>query len=325
MAFAGATEKGRMPDPYLDGTSLMPSPMRLFENYRFVLYAPFYAAHAIGSYRDEGLEVELLPSPGSGRAERAMIDGAADVMWMGPIRIMKHHDEDPNSPLVAFAEIVCRDPFSLVGAAPSPDFRLADLLGKRFASVSEVPTPWLCLEQDLRDAGIDPSRLDRIFDRTMPENVAALQDGSLDVAQLFEPFVETAVAGGAHVWLPASARGRTSYTVFATTRARLAADPEPFRRMTRAILRAQRFVHAEPAATIAAAIAGYFPDLDRGVLARALARYQAQEVWGRDPVLREGGFDRLRRALVGSGFIGKPVAFADCVDNALAEAALAAH
>lgn len=297
--------------------------LRLFENYRFVLYAPFYAAHATGAYRDEGLEVELLPSPGPGRAEAALLAGAADVMWMGPIRIMKQHEENPASRLVAFAEVVCRDPFSLVGASPSPDFRLADLLGKRFASVSEVPTPWLCLTGDLRDSGIDPARLDRIFDRTMPENVAALHDGSLDVAQLFEPFVELAVAGGAHVWLPASARGRTSYTVFATTRDRLAADPEPFRRMTRAIYRAQRWVHAETAETIANAIASYFPDLDRGVLTRSLARYQAQGVWGRDPVLPEEGFDRLQRALLGARFLTKPVPFPDCVDNRLAEAAVA--
>src|SRR3954469_24494462 len=32
----------------------MPEPLRLrlFENYRFVLYAPFYAAHATGAYRE---------------------------------------------------------------------------------------------------------------------------------------------------------------------------------------------------------------------------------------------------------------------------------
>ena len=78
----------------------------------------------------------------------------------------------------------------------------------------------------------------------MAENVAALRDGSLDVAQMFEPFVEQAVAAGAHVWLPASARGRTSYTVFVTTRARLAADPEPFRRMVRAMCRTQKWVAA---------------------------------------------------------------------------------
>ena len=304
----------------------MPAPLRLrlFENYRFVLYAPFYAAHTIGAYAEEGLEVELLPSPGSGKAEQAVCDGAADVMWMGPIRVMKHHDERPDPQLVAFAEVVCRDPFSLVGATPSPQFRLADLLGKRFASVSEVPTPWLCLTEDLRQAGIDPARLERIFDRTMPENVAALHGGSLDVAQLFEPFVEIAIAGGAHVWLPASARGRTSYTVFATTKARLAADPEPFRRMTRAIYRAQRWVYAEPAESIAAAITAYFPELDRGVLTGALARYKSQGAWGRDPIVPEDGFDRLRRALLGSGFLTRPVPFADCVDNRLAREAVAA-
>ena len=171
--------------------------VRLFENYRFVLYAPFYAAHALGAYADEGVEVELLPSPGPGKAEAALLAGEVEAMWMGPIRIMKAHEKDPASPLTAFAEVVCRDPFSLVGATPNPGFRLADLLGKRFANTSEVPTPWLCLEGDLREAGIDPARLERLIGRSMPENVAGLHSGEIDVAQLFEPFVELAVRGGA--------------------------------------------------------------------------------------------------------------------------------
>src|ERR1044071_6605511 len=258
----------------------MPAPrrLRLYENYRFVLYAPFYAAHATGAYADEGLDVELLPSPGPGRAEAALAAGEVDVIWMGPIRLMKHHDDNPGSPLVAFAEVVCRDPFSLVGSRPNPDFRLAELVGLRFASTSEVPTPWLCLEGDLRQAGIDPARLDRIIGRTMPDNVAALADGSLDVAQLFEPFVEEAVAGGGHVWYPASARGRTSYTVFVTNCARLETDPDLFARMVRAVYKTQRWVAVQPTDALAATVAPYFPALDRGVLGRALARYKAQGV-----------------------------------------------
>ena len=298
--------------------------LRLYENYRFVLYAPFYAAHATGAYAAEGLEVELLPSPGPGKAEAALLAGEADVMWMGPIRIMKAHEQDPASPIAAFAEVVCRDPFSLVGATPNPGFALADLLGKRFASVSEVPTPWLCLAGELHDAGIDPARLERVIGRTMQENVSALHSGELDVAQLFEPFVEVAVRGGAHVWLPASARGRTSYTVFATTRQRLDADPEPFRRMVRAVHRTQQWVKAQPPAALAGAIAGYFPALDRAVLEGALARYTAQGVWADNPILSEEGFDRLRRALIATGFLARAVPFADCADNRLAQEAIAA-
>jgi NitT/TauT family transport system substrate-binding protein len=298
--------------------------LRLFENYRFVLYAPFYAAHAIGAYRDEGLDVELILSPGPGKAEAALLAGAVDAMWMGPIRIMKEHEKDPGCPLVAFAEIVCRDPFSLVGAMPNPGFALADLLGRRFASTSEVPTPWLCLEGDLREASIDPARLERVIGRTMPENIAGLHDGQIDVAQFFEPFVEEAVRGGAHVWHQASARGRTAYTVFATLRERLVGDPEPFRRMTRAIYRTQRWLQAQTPAVLVDAVASYFPALDRGVLAGALARYQAQGLWATDPVLSEEGFDRLQRALLSSGFLSGQIAFADCVDNRLAREVVAA-
>src|SRR5205814_10358498 len=105
---------------------------------------------------------------------------------------------------------------------------------------------------------------------------------------------------------------------------RLATDPEPFRRMPRAIYRTQRWVNAEPPAKLAAAIADYFPTMERGVLTRALTRYREQGVWGVDPVLPEEGFDRLRRALLGSGFLSRKVPFAECVDNRLAEEAIAA-
>ncbi len=298
-------------------------PLRLFENYRFVLYAPFYAAHATGAYEREGLRVELLPSPGPGKAEAALLAGAAEVMWMGPIRIMKEHERDPSSPLVAFAEVVCRDPFSLVGARPNPDFRLADLTNLRFASVSEVPTPWLCLYEDIRDAGLDPTRLDRVADRGMEENIEALFGGELAAVQLFEPFVEQAVRRGGHVWQQSSARGRTSYTVFATTRDRIAADPEPFRRMVRATAATQRWLMVQPPAVLAETVAPYFPALDRAVLTGALARYQAQGVWRGDPLMPEDGFMRLQRALLSSGYLSRPVPFADCVDNRLAKEAMA--
>lgn len=294
--------------------------VRLYENYRFVLYAPFYAAHALGAYEEAGIEVELLRSPGPGKAEAALVAGKVEALWMGPIRIMKAHEQDATSPIVAFAEVVCRDPFSLVGATANPAFRLADLLGKHFASTSEVPTPWLCLEGDLHRAGIDPARLERVIGRGMGENVAALRSGEIDVAQLFEPFVEEAVRRGAHVWLPASERGRTAYTVFATTRQRLADDPEPFRRMVRAVYKTQQWVEANPPNVLAALIAGdYFPDLDRGVLTNALARYKAQGVWATDPTLSQEGFNRLQRALLASGFLARSVPFADCADNALAQ------
>ena len=136
-------------------------PIKLAENCRAVFYAPFYAAEALGFYASEGVEVEFMNSPAPAAAQSGLLDGTIDLSWGGPLRVLKARDQDPNSPLVSFCEVVARDPFFLVGRSNRP-FRLTDLPRLRFATVSEVPTPWLCLQHELRLNGIDPDRLDRV-------------------------------------------------------------------------------------------------------------------------------------------------------------------
>src|SRR6266581_3264982 len=119
--------------------------IKLAENFRAVFYAPFYAACALGCYARESVEVELIASPAPAAAAPALLDGTIDLTWGGPMRVMKARDESADSPLVCFCEVVARDPFFLVGRADSSSFQLIDLWRMRLATVSEVPTPWLCL------------------------------------------------------------------------------------------------------------------------------------------------------------------------------------
>src|SRR5271166_3411446 len=157
---------------------IRPMKIRLMENFRALLYAPYYAALTLGFYEQEGVDVELLSSDTPGGAIAGLLDGAIDLTWGGPMRVMLAHDQDPHSPLVSFCEVVARDPFFLIGNCAN--FTLADLKRLKFASVAEVPTPWMCLQLDLREAGLDPAALTHISDRSMAENLAALRDGRLD-------------------------------------------------------------------------------------------------------------------------------------------------
>ena len=220
------------------------------------------------------------------------------------------------------ARLLCRGrlPRSDLDRRPIPQsgFPLADLAQMRIATVSEVPTPWLCLREDLRQAGIDSARLHRIADRSMAENFNASSEGRIEAVQFFEPVVEEALASGrGHLWYAASTRGPTTYRALVTTRDRLVGDAEPLLRMVRAIQRTQQWIYNRSAPEIAATIPSFFPALERGVMAAALARYQAQSVWGRDPVLPEDDVDGLRRCLVSGGFIRRPTAYAACVVNRL--------
>ena len=297
----------------------------LQESLRGLFYAPFYVALAQGAYADAGVDVRFVSAPRPGDAARGLFDGSVDVCWGGPMRVMETYKLVPGCDLVSFAEVVTRDPFLLVGRVPRPDFQLSDLRDVRIATVGEVPTPWLCLQEDLRRSGIAPGRLDRVAGRSMAENIAALRAGEVDVVQLFEPFVSTLVVEGVgHVWYAAATRGPTSYTTFYTRRGLLTARRDELRRMVRAIHRTQRWVADATGVQIADAIRDYFPAVPPAIRAAACARYQTLGIWSTTPVLPRTGYDRLLSSLVSGGFVtGTP--FEVAVDNSLADEVLAEH
>jgi NitT/TauT family transport system substrate-binding protein len=292
----------------------------LIENFRAVFYTPFYAAFALGAYESEGLDVQRVMSSQPAETMRMLLNGKGDVAWGGPIRLLAAHNESSDCHLVIFCEAVGRDPFFLVGREPCATFRFENLLDKRLATVSEVPTPWLCLQHDLRLAGYDPAQVRRISGRSMPENVEALQAGEVDVIQVFQPYVEDALAADAgHIWYAAADRGLTAYTSLYTTREHVARNPESLLCMTRAMYRTQSWIANHDATTLAACVADFFPDLPRQVLTQALRRYQALGLWNLNPMLVAEGFEWLVAACLSGGFIQQSVSYERCVDMQFAK------
>lgn len=292
----------------------------LIENFRAVFYAPFYAACALGAYRAEGLEVDLKMSAELGQALQAVSAGAGQVSWGGPLRIMAALDQDPKSGYAAFCEVVGRDPFFLVGRVPNPGFALAQLPQWTLATVTEVPTPWICLQHDLRRAGIVPSAVRLAPGRAMAENAAALRAGAVDVIQVFQPHARALTdEGTGHVWYAAAGRGPTSYTTFNTTRGFIGREPDTVLRITRAMYRTLKWIAARNGRDLADAIAGYFPDLPAARLAACCEDYRARGLWNRTPLLQRQGLEWLRDAMLASGAIRTRFAYEDCVDMRFAE------
>ncbi len=296
----------------------------LQESLRGLFYAPFYVALARDAYAAEGVEVRFVSSPRPGDAARNVMDGTVDVCWGGPMRVMQAYQQIPGCDLVSFAEVVTRDPFLLVGREPRPDFALRDLLGLRVATVSEVPTPWMCLQEDLRRAGIAPSGLARVADATMADNVAALRrgDGRCGAG------VRTVRRGaarrprGASVVCAGEPRADLLHHFLCATRAarcaarRTAAHGArdlPHAEMGR---RRRRRGDGRSDRALLRGCAG-------AILAAACARYQALGIWGRDPHLPRAGYDRLRASLVSGGFVSPGTPYEVAVDNGLADEVVA--
>jgi NitT/TauT family transport system substrate-binding protein len=297
----------------------------LSENFRALFYTPFYAAHATGAYDAEKVEVQLRDSPDPARTAADLRAGRIDVMWGGPLRVLLTHAADPAADLVCFCDVVARDPFFIIGREARPDFRPRDLVGLRFASVAEVPTPWLCLQDDIRRDGADPSSLTRTIGPSMADNAEALRAGHLDAVQVFQPYAEELLrSGDGHLWSAAANRGLTAYTTLVTRRSVLIERRDELAAMVRAMYRSLRWLAVTPGTEVARALGTFFPDVPAPVFAAAIDRYRALGLYGTDPITRREGVERLQAAMRSGGALDRDIPFEQAVDNTLAEEAVAA-
>jgi len=296
----------------------------LVENFRALFYAPFYAAEALGAYKAEGLDVRMTQSTDAARTLTSLSAGGGDIVWGGPLRIMNALDKDPAGGYVAFCEVVGRDPFYLVGRAPNPEFTPAALAGRSLAVVNEVPTPWICLQFDLKSAGVDVQSIAVTSDRGMAANADALRAGAVDVIQVFQPYAQMLVDEGAgHLWYAAADRGHTSYTTFNTTRGYIARHPEVVHGMTRAMYRTQKWIAAHGPDDLARVIGPYFPDVPGPTLAACCRGYRATGLWNLNPEVHRAGIEWLRDAMLAAGSIRTRFGYEDCVDARFAARVLA--
>jgi len=294
--------------------------IRLAENFRAIFYAPFYATHALGFYDREGVDVELLSSSIPGGGASALLDGTLDITWGGPMRVIKAGEQQSTSPLVCFCEVVGRDPFYLIGRNDNRDFQLKDLLSLRFAAVAEVPTPWMCLQHDLRENGIDPTRLSRAPERSMADNFEALCSGQLDVVQVFEPYASMALRSGAgNILYAASARGPTLYTTFVATRDSIERHRTAFIGMVRAIRHMRDWLAEHSIEELAEIVQPFFPDVMPEILVNSLRRYHQAEIWTCVPDVSRKGFTRLAESLLSGRFIARMPTYEASVDQSLSK------
>lgn len=291
----------------------------LFENLRTIGYVPFYLAAERGDWAREGLAAEVRLSPSTAYTAEGLLEGAADVSWGGPMRVMMHHDaarrRGESCPLVCFGQVVARDPFVLVGRQPNPAFRFVDLRGLRLGVAIEVPTPWMTLQDDLDRAGVLPGDWIRAPDRSMADNVEALAQGDVDVIQVFEPYADLAVTRhGAHVWHRFATRGDVGFTSFYTTRSFAAENRETCAALVRGVGRSLRYLSTAEPLEVAGTVQPYFPDLPAATIARIVATLRDAGLWARTPAFPVTAFVRLKAALLCGGLIVHDIAYDDAVD-----------
>ena len=119
-----------------------------------------------------------------------------------------------------------------------------------------VPTPWLCLQDDVRRDGVDPATLSRVSGPSMAENAESLRTGKLDAIQVFQPYAEELLqSGSGYLWSAAADRGLPAYPTLVTRRSVLNNRRDELAAMVRAMYRSLRWINGTPGSEVARALA----------------------------------------------------------------------
>ncbi len=104
--------------------------IRVAEVAHTVFYAPQYAAISQGFFEEEGLDVELILTPGADKVTAAVLSGDVEIGFSGSEACIYVYNAGEKDYLKTFAQLTQKDGSFLVSRQKIDNFTLDDLKGK---------------------------------------------------------------------------------------------------------------------------------------------------------------------------------------------------
>ena len=301
-------------------------PLRLMETWRSIFYTPIYVSVAGGFLEREGLDVLFSTCPPQfSHPLSALHHDAADIVQSGIMRSIIASDWGAETVPLHFAKINSRDGFFILGRQPQEEFDWETLRGSSVIPVGFSPMPWASFQYALRRHGLEPSDLDLRTGLSLPDAVAAFREGEAEYVHVAEPVVQQLIADGAGHLLAALGpeNGHLAYSSFAATHRFLVEQEDTVARFTVGFARALHFLSSADPVEVAQDVAEFFPETSEEVLSAAIGRYQEQEQWPINPILRRPEFDNLHDILLAAGMCRERQPYEKVVTTDIAEVAVA--
>jgi NitT/TauT family transport system substrate-binding protein len=262
-----------------------------------IFYTPQYVALEKGFFEDEGLDVEVITTPGGDKTMTALLSDGADIALVGSETSIYVYAQEANDPVINFAQLTQTDGTFLVAREKIENFTWDQLKGSTFLGQRKGGMPQMVGEFVLKKHGIDPHQDLELIQNVDFANIApAFSSGTGDYVQLFEPTASLfEKEGKGHIIASfGKESGHVPYTTFMTKQSYLKENPETIEKFTRAIYKAQQWVEENSAEDIAKAIQSHFPDTDVELIATVVERYKSQGSFATDPILDEEEWNNLQ-------------------------------
>ncbi len=281
-----------------------------------VFYAPQYVAIEKGYFKDEGINLELILTPGADKVTAAVLSGDAQIGFSGSEATIYVYNGGEKDYLKTFAQLTQKDGSFLVSREKIENFTLENLKGKSVVGGRKGGMPEMTFEWVLKQHNIDP-----LSDLTIDTSIAfaamsgAFIGGQGDFVTLFEPQA-TQVEQQGFGYVVASIGelgGVVPYTSYSAKISYIEKNPEIIDKFTRAIQKGLDFVHQNDSATIADVILTQFPDTSKNDLIKVIDRYKGMDAWPKNTNFSKESFDHLQSIMIDANELEKKVDFKDLI------------
>jgi len=299
--------------------------VRIGEVTRSIFYAPQYIALSQGFFAEEGLEVELLTTPGGDKTMTTLLSGGIDIALVGSETSIYVYQQGSDDLVINFAQLTQTDGTFLVSREPIPDFDWSQLKGSTFLGQRKGGMPQMAGEYTLKKHGIDPHNDLNLIQNVDFANIpSAFASGTGEFVQLFEPQASVFEMEGKGDVIASFGveSGLLPYTVFMAKQSFIDKQSDTIQKFTNAIYKAQKWTQEKSVEEIAEAILSYFPDTDQAIVESVVKRYKEQGSYASNPLIEEQEWNHLLDIMEEAGELQERAPFGKLVNNSYAQRAI---
>lgn len=286
-----------------------------------IFYAPQYIAIKKGFFKDEGLDIDLILTPGADKVTSAVLSKDVQIGFCGSEASIYVYNSGKKDYIKTFASLTKRDGSFIVTREKIDNFTLNDLKGKYVIGGRKGGMPEMTLEYTLKENGVSLDDLTIDTSIEFASMASAFISGTGDAVTLFEPNATEVEKNGYGyvVGYVGEYGGSVPYTSYNALNSYIKNNKDTIQKFTNAVNKGLEYVDKTDEKTIAEEVSTFFPSISIDDLSKMIKRYKDNDAWKKNTYFSEEEFNHLQDIMIEAKELDKKVPYNKLVDTSFSK------
>ena len=291
--------------------------VRLAEVTHSSFYTPLYVAIEKGYFIDEGLNIELLLTPGADKVSAAVLSNDVDLGFAGAESVIYVYEAGEKDYLQIVAGLTKRDGQFILSREKNTNFKLEDLYGKEILVGRKTGMPALNFLNALKKNSINENKIKINYSVEFAALSGSFIGGVGDYVNLFEPNA-TSLEMEKQGYVVASIglmSDEVPYTTFYARKSYIDNNQNTISAFVKALDKGIKYTLKNSSEQVAKDIINQFPDTKVNDLALMIDRYKEYDCWLSSPFVSEKLFTNMEEFLSNFDLLNEFIPYRNLVNN----------